>query len=513
MKNRFSVLRWCAVALMLVLPALHAPAGLAGPDEPPDAASIRQEMQRLIDYLDAPGYAQAASWDEHVVLAYRLAQGRDPAVLEFFLLRALHDDTAFARSAALSVALRGSQLRPTWEQCRDLARRAGPAAWTVDDSVRQAAQRLAAVPLWQIAQALEEAAPDLAPQPAAALPDTDPALAGVALNTYFGYLHAHSGLSDGTGTPLEAYTYARDVAGLDFFALTDHGEELDVWPWESEWEEVLDAAQSTDQPGSFAALWGFEWSNPVLGHINVINSNDFTGAVSDFDLSAIYDWLAARPAAIGLFNHPGEFDLLGTEFYHLELYTPAVPQMVGIETWNGGGNFDTYYYDGSWDSSYSYWDAGNQQQWYLGAQGAQDNHDANWGTMNSYRTAVQAQSLNRKAILSAYRARRFYATEDADLVLDLRCGGYPMGSRLTGVPRLFRVSACDGSGDTFQEVRLYRNGDLIQTRAVSGTCILTRLSDLRNTTPAYYYVIVRLAVDRDGNGRNDEAISSPIWIQ
>ena len=35
-------------------------------------------------------------------------------------------------------------------------------------------------------------------------------------------LHGHSNLSDGTGTPDDYYRYARDVAGLDVAALTDH---------------------------------------------------------------------------------------------------------------------------------------------------------------------------------------------------------------------------------------------------------------------------------------------------
>ncbi len=513
MKSRLSPVLWCAVVAILALPVLCVPVSLAGPAQPPDAASIQQAMQQLIDHLDSPGYAQAVSWGEHVVLSYRLAGQRDPTALEFYLLGALRDEIGFARSAVLSVALRGSEAMPTWAQCRDLGARVGPDDFRPDQSVTQAAERLAAVPLWQIAQALKEAVPDLSAQPAAALPESDPPQMGVPYKTYFGYLHAHSELSDGTGTPLQAYTYARDVADLDFCALTDHGEEIDVWPWEEEWQEVLDAAQATDQPGSFASLWGFEWSNPVLGHINVINSADFTGAVSNFSLESIYDWLVARPAAFGLFNHPGSYDLFGTEFSHLDVYTPAVQQMVGIETWNGNDNFDVYYYSGSWDSSYSYWDAGNQKGWFLGAQGGQDNHSADWGTMNGYRTAVLAEGLTRRQIVAAYKARRFYATEDKDLVLDVRCAGYPMGSRLVGVPRQFRVSACHRSGQTFQEVRLYRNGDLLQTRLVSGTCFQTKLWDPGATAPAYYYVIVRLSVDRDGNGRNDEAISSPIWIQ
>src|SRR4029450_4730585 len=35
-------------------------------------------------------------------------------------------------------------------------------------------------------------------------------------------LPGHPNLSDGTGTPDDYYSYARDVAGLDAAALTDH---------------------------------------------------------------------------------------------------------------------------------------------------------------------------------------------------------------------------------------------------------------------------------------------------
>jgi len=37
---------------------------------------------------------------------------------------------------------------------------------------------------------------------------------------FFGSLHSHTSLSDGSGTPAEAYAHARDVAGLDFLAIT-----------------------------------------------------------------------------------------------------------------------------------------------------------------------------------------------------------------------------------------------------------------------------------------------------
>jgi len=39
---------------------------------------------------------------------------------------------------------------------------------------------------------------------------------------FFGNLHSHTSYSDGSGTPSEAYAHARDVAKLDFMAITEH---------------------------------------------------------------------------------------------------------------------------------------------------------------------------------------------------------------------------------------------------------------------------------------------------
>jgi len=41
-------------------------------------------------------------------------------------------------------------------------------------------------------------------------------------NVFFGNLHSHTSFSDGSGTPAQAYKRARDVAKLDFLAITEH---------------------------------------------------------------------------------------------------------------------------------------------------------------------------------------------------------------------------------------------------------------------------------------------------
>jgi hypothetical protein len=61
-------------------------------------------------------------------------------------------------------------------------------------------------------------------------------------------------------------------------------------------------------------------------------------------------------------------------------------------------------------------------------------------------------------------------------------------------------------------VRLYRNGKLLEAKTVSGRRIRVRFKDLSRTGSDYYYVIIQQNDDSNANGRNDEAISSPIWI-
>jgi len=489
---------------------------LAG-EEPGDAQEIRGDMERIVTFLESDGYSEGVSWNEHVVLVYRLSLDRDPTGPEMALLCGSQRDTGITRSAVLSIALRGENLTPSWEVCRAFTARVKPSDFVADESVKEragafdwesledAVRNLMAASL--AARARKSAAEDA---PAARRPAQLDA-PHTSYNTYFGYLHAHSELSDGEGSADEAYAYARDVGKLDFFALTDHGEYLDWWPWERKYKKLRDAAEANYIPGQFATLYGFEWSSPVFGHISIINTTDYTNAYKDAGLGDVYNWIEDRPEAFARFNHPGEYDTLFTEFLHLDLDPNVASQMVGIETWNKSTSFDEYYYKGSWTNNHSYWDVGNLKGWKLGALGAQDNHEKDWGTRNQFRTAVLAENLTREEIIDAYRKRRFYAAEDNDLLLDFRCHGYPMGSRLTGVSHSFTVEVFDRGGDTFEQIRLYRDGDLLGSKAVSGNHISGSVT-IPSAGSHYYYVIVRQTDDNDNNGRNDEAISSPIWI-
>lgn len=85
-------------------------------------------------------------------------------------------------------------------------------------------------------------------------------IVGDEYNVYYGNLHAHTSLSDGSGKPSNAYSYARDVAGLDFLGISDH----DYYPdelKEKEWGSITKAADEYNDDGNFVAFPGFEWTS------------------------------------------------------------------------------------------------------------------------------------------------------------------------------------------------------------------------------------------------------------
>lgn len=93
---------------------------------------------------------------------------------------------------------------------------------------------------------------------------------GTASNIYWGDIHGHSAFSDGSGTPEHHYYYARNVACLDFNALTDHGEAIGVIP--GGLDHVERVTNNYYEPGKFVSFHGIEWTNAPTGHYTCIFS-------------------------------------------------------------------------------------------------------------------------------------------------------------------------------------------------------------------------------------------------
>jgi hypothetical protein len=323
-------------------------------------------------------------------------------------------------------------------------------------------------------------------------------------NVYYGHLHNHTGVSDGTGTPDQAYLYARDNAHLDFFSLSEHSEMMTS----TEWTTVKNAANKYNEDGVFTTFSGFEWSSVTYGHVSVINTSDYCSFLSSStdNFTELLSWVNARNG-IAFFNHPGWSWLAWQEFN--KFTSSPSNKFVGMELWNDVDGFSKYFYNDGYysnDGGKNYFEEALARGWKIGAAGSDDNHVSSWGTRTDWRVGVLANALTRTEIMNAFIARRFFTTLDKNLSLSLKVNGAEMGSTTAGGSDVTVViEANDGDGEIFIEVQLIKNGSVLYT----WTPFITNPVISQNITCSngdYFYVKVTQSL-------GDEAISSPVFIE
>jgi hypothetical protein len=320
---------------------------------------------------------------------------------------------------------------------------------------------------------------------------------------YYGSFHNHSSISDGTGTPEEAYTYAEEIAGLDFFGLSDHDRNRN----DSNWNLVKQVAERHNIDGVFSTFWGFEWSNDSMGHVTVVNSDTFCMSInpetSNFKL--LNSWLD-RSDCFAILNHPGRQDGYGVEFDHFN--GTISKKIVGMELWNKSEGFSAFYYNDGYDSNDNnkgFYDEALTNKLKIGAAGGFDNHAATWGTSADYRIAILAKYLTREHLLGALKARRFYSTLDKNLALSFTVNGQEMGSTVLPGNATLHIQASDRDNETFSEVILFDRDHNVRRIWQKERTHVDIFDTLITSNDDYYYVKVK---QKDG----EEAVSSPIWV-
>lgn len=243
---------------------------------------------------------------------------------------------------------------------------------------------------------------------------------GTEMQCYRGEVHSHTGDSDGCGSVEDAMTYARDVGGADYFAVTDHSHYTSI----ADIRAQRTVADRFNQNGSFATTHGFEmtwnYGTGYWGHMNVLNTDWVTQYHDEVPLPALYDMLKKDPDAIGIFNHPcekwGNFD----EF---EGWDPEIDKRICLAEINGS-HFDRNYalmLSKGWHASPVY---------------NEDTHGPTWTTATNSTGYVLAPSLTRENVIEAFRKRRTYTTGDNQMKIFYRVNGEWMGSRLQNPDKL-----------------------------------------------------------------------------
>lgn len=329
-------------------------------------------------------------------------------------------------------------------------------------------------------------------------------------NLYFGQLHAHTDISNGAGSVEEAFQYASQVDGLDFFAVTDHSDSFDNADMgaidadgadiSADWAAGKQAAASVTGE-DFVGLFGFEMTWPEdkqLGHISTFNTPGWqTRDQADFEnvptaLENYYKALTAVPGSVSQFNHP---DTVHGDFERFDHYSPQYDAAVSLlEVAGEDGVVDCEYYDLALDKG-----------WHVAPTNNQNNHNGQWGDASEARTVVLAKSLTEEALYAAMKDRRVYATQDSDLAIYYELNGTVMGSILPKSEEAeITVFLSDPTDEAIGSVEVVADGG----EAIVRQWVETPTKMLELSVPSgysYYYLRV---TQPDG----DVAVTAPVWM-
>lgn len=329
-------------------------------------------------------------------------------------------------------------------------------------------------------------------------------------NLYFGQLHAHTDISNGAGSVEEAFQYASQVDGLDFFAVTDHSDSFDNADMgaidadgadiSADWAAGKQAAASVTN-GDFVGLFGFEMTWPEdkqLGHISTFNTpgwqtrdqEAFTNVTAA--LENYYKALTAVPGSVSQFNHP---DTVHGDFERFDHYSPQYDAVVSLlEVAGEDGVVDCEYYDLALDKG-----------WHVAPTNNQNNHNGQWGDASEARTVVLAKSLTEEALYAAMKDRRVYATQDSDLAIYYELNGTVMGSIIPkSESAAVTVFLSDPTDEAIGNVEVVTDGGAVLVSEYVETP--SQVLELpASGGRSYYYLRI---TQPDG----DVAVTAPVWM-
>lgn len=339
------------------------------------------------------------------------------------------------------------------------------------------------------------------------------------LPLYFGDTHGHTLFSDGRGTPDGYYRYARDVAALDFCALTDH----DFMLSDEMWLDLQASTERFNEPGRFATFHAFEWSGmtEVGGDHNVYfrgTETAITRCRSYYDyrnqqayhgrepqtnhIEDLYAFLLSRFAEGEVMVIPHYGGRPANPNWH----EPRLERMIEI--------FSDHRRSHDWAYPFL------QRGYRMGILASSDNHIGRPGygflhnpllsaggvEIGTGLVAVYAPERSREAIFDSLFSRFAYATSGDRILLHVGLGTARMGQEMSGpTPQILQVEI-EGT-DTVSAVEIIKDGLAVHTVSGGAESIAFEWSDPTppntGSTSAYWVRVVQ--------NNNEEAISSPIW--
>ncbi|MDR7520022.1 MAG: CehA/McbA family metallohydrolase [Armatimonadota bacterium] len=342
--------------------------------------------------------------------------------------------------------------------------------------------------------------------------------------------HVHTNISDGVGSPAFALAYGRDVACLDFVAITDHDVEFHHG-WftrgqqrlsDADWAALAETIARHRVPGRFATLRAYEWTGRPYGDRCIYLRSDHA-PLYRYELgdAPTPDALWQRLRAAGLASalvvpHTTASGFMGTDW---AAHDGDLERLVEIYSMHGASECA----DGPTAMAGAvpgrYVRDFLARGYRVGFTGGGDMHSSQPGNpllaVGPYRTlrhragltAVFADRVDEVAIFDAMRRRRTYATTGARILLEFTVYDASRGAPVAlaaGGPVIAR-GAVYGTA-LLAEVTVVRNGQHVYVAHPQQEDFTFEWRDPQPPLPGTYYYL--RAVQADGH----VAWSSPIWI-
>jgi hypothetical protein len=341
-----------------------------------------------------------------------------------------------------------------------------------------------------------------------------------SLKTFWGDIHGHTIFSDGRGTVEQYYDFAREVAGLDFCAVTDHGFQMT----DEMWEYSKKITNQVNQSGRFVTLQAYEWSGErdVGGDHNIYFIDDnpkIYRSRSYYNYHNYQMYHGTDPQV----NHIEDlFKVLNRDY--------EKGTVICIPHWGGRAANLEWHDEGLQRAIEVFSEHRRSENWMkeflsrgyrLGIMASSDNHfgkpgygylkanyPVDWDTkeIGMALIGVQAEELTRESIFRAIYNRQIYATSGERIILDFKINNCFMGSEIqTEKPPHINIQVAGTYN--IEKIEVIRNNNEIHTFYPNNPNAKIEWEDASFIIGESYYYYVRVV---QSNG--EEAISSPIWV-
>ncbi|MEM9174001.1 MAG: CehA/McbA family metallohydrolase [Myxococcota bacterium] len=334
----------------------------------------------------------------------------------------------------------------------------------------------------------------------------------------WGDLHGHTQRSDGTGRPDDYLRYAREVAGLDVVALTDH-DHFGTHPLALDPEAtraVFEATDAADEVDHFVTLPGYEWTSWIHGHRHVLYF-DPPGAEPRPEIFSAIDlasdrpdelWAALRGRNALTFAHHSAGDPVAVDWRFQP--DPELEPVTEIASVHGqsesrempravAGGIPGWFVLDTLRAGYRF-----------GFVGSGDSHDGHPGLAevaggHGGLAGLFVERLDRAGVKDTLRRRRTFATNGIRPFFSVTLDDVFMGGTFEATGKEHRLRVRYEATDPIEAIELVRSGRVARLEPAEPLRV-----DLERTIPAlqpgeFHYVRIR-----QENGGN--AWSSPIYV-